>query len=309
MNYHSLINLCNDHIRKHPSEDITAQVLADLCGYSLYHLSSVFRACLGCSVGRFIMEERLRLAAYRIRAGRKITDVALDCGFDTASGFTKAFRRQFGCSPREYRDGIDKISDKMKNMDRHLPQAEDLEGLTHGLIRPEFVKRSSLKVYGYVIPVEDDDINHELRQDEKAAFWSRINFKTLPSYPEGASDYAEVSTWINPDRLTGKMDYFFGYVTSDRRPADGFHEVTLAAGDYAIFRLSYPASGIKDILPTHVRDLWRYIFGEWLTENDSVVFDDSRLCFEKYGAEKVEVCVPVKAKKHSPNSISIGKVL
>lgn len=264
MNYNSLVSKCTEYIKSHMASEITAQELADLCGYSLYHLSSVFRACFGCSIGRYITEEKLRLAAGRIQEGQKITEVAMDVGFDTGSGFTKAFRRQFGCSPKEYR--------------RQHP------------VRPEFVKRSGYKVYGYVIPVEED---HE--QAGKPAFWSQVNFRDLPSYPADAADYAEIGVWINPDALTGKMEYFFGYITSDPRPAEGFRQILLPGGDYVVFRLPYgtgEGSG-PDALPVRIQALWQYIFGDWFSSRQSVLFDEKRLCFEKYGADHVEICVPV----------------
>ena len=265
MNYHALITQCEDYIKKNIASEITAQNLADHCGYSLYHLSSVFRACFGCSVGRYITEERLRLAARMIQDGKKITEVAMESGFDTSSGFTKAFRRQFGCTPREYR--------------RRAP------------VLPEFVKRSALKAYGYVIPVHE-----EQEEAGQAAFWSQIRFRDYPPYPEDASDYAEIGIWINPDKKTGMMDYFFGYVTNDASPAEGFRPISIDAGVYAVFRLAYPPADtdLKQTLPLSIQAMWQFIFQEWLEESISPDFDDSRLCFEKYGSESAEIWVPIK---------------
>ena len=262
MNYKATIGKCTDYIKDHISREITAEELAGLCGYSLYHLSSVFRACFGCSIGRYIQEEKMREAARRLRQGQKITEIAYDIGFDTGSGFTKAFRRQFGVPPREYRS------------------------LT---LQPEFVKRSDLRAYGYVIPVEE---GHS--QAGQAAFWSHVNFKDLPSYPENASDYAEISAWIDPDAKTGKMEYFFGYITSDPNPAEGFRCLSLSGGEYAIFRLEYLDGGISQELLLHIQSVWHYIFEEWFASHPQTNFDDSRLCFEKYGQKEIEICVPVR---------------
>ena len=262
MNYKKVIDDCTSYIKNHISQEITAQELADLCGYSLYHLSSVFRACFGCSIGRYIQEEKMREAARRLRQGQKITDVAYDIGFDTGSGFTKAFRRQFGVAPREYRN------------------------LT---LQPAFVKRSELRAYGYVIPVEE---SHS--QAGQAAFWSNVNFKDLPAYPENASDYAEISTWINPDSKTGKMEYFFGYITSDPNPAEGFRCLNLAKGEYAVFNLEYQKEGVSQDLLLQIQSVWHYIFEEWFASHPRVDFDDSRLCFEKYGQTQMEICVPIR---------------
>lgn len=286
MNYNSLIDQCTNYIKSNLSSEITAQELADQCGYSLYHLSSLFRACFGCSMGRYIHEEKLRLAAARIRQGHRISDVAMDVGFDTGSGFTKAFRRQFGCSPREYRDLLVSPED--------TSSTASLRSAFRNPVPPEFVKRSGLKVFGYMIPVEE---GHE--QAGKAAFWSQVNFRAFPSYPRDASDYAEIGTWINPDVRTGLMDYFFGYITSDPRPAEGFQQLTLAGGDYAVFRLPYvdlssTGQDNQPLLPERIQGLWQYIFEDWFSSQQAVLFDEDRLCFEKYGRDYVEICVPVK---------------
>ena len=271
MDYSSVITQCANYIQDHPADEITAEKLAEYSGYSLYHLSSVFRACMGCSVGRYILEEKLRLAERKVREGEKITDIALEGGFDTNAGFTKAFRKQYGSSPRKYQKKI-----------------------VTSPIQPEYVRRSSLRVYGYVVNVEDD---HE--EAGKGAFWSNINFREYPSYPHDAADYAEVGAWINPDARTGKLEYFFGYVTSDPRPTKGFHEFLIPEGNYALFRLPYPADSQEstssmESLPSRIRELWSYIFSDWFALEKDSDFDDGRLCFEKYGRDCVELYVPLR---------------
>lgn len=285
MNYKSLIDKCTRYIEEHSSQEITAEDLADLCGYSLYHLSSVFRACFGCSIGRYIQEEKMRMAARKLGEGQKISEVAYECGFDTSSGFTKAFRRQYGVSPSEYRNHSMATEEKESATGRN-----PMKDLSHPAlpVRPEFVKRSGFKVYGYVIPVEESHA-----QAGKAGFWSQVDFKEFPSYPEDAADYAEISTWINPDKETGKMEYFFGYVTSDPAPSEGFRTLSLLGGDYVIFRLSYYKEGVSEEFLLHIQSVWHYIFDEWFASHPKITFDDSRLCFEKYGQASMEICVPV----------------
>jgi AraC-like DNA-binding protein len=47
---------------------------------------------------------RLRDAAARLATGNeKVLDIAFDCGFGDVSNFNRAFRAEFGVSPREYR--------------------------------------------------------------------------------------------------------------------------------------------------------------------------------------------------------------
>lgn len=278
MNYLSLIDECNEYIKKNADEEISAARLAQECGYSLYHLSHIFRSCMGCSVGRYIMEEKMRLAAKKLKEGKTVSDVALEGGFDTFSGFTKAFRRHFGHSPREHKNRTD---------------------ISSG---PEFVKRTAIKAFGYIIPVDEDE--HTVN---KAAFWSDVDFANLPAYPEGASDYAEIGAWIDPDDRTGRLDYFFGYVTNDRSPAEGFSAISIPAGDYAVFSMSYRRGGTEegkpdaDNLKERIRELWSHAFEKWMQSCEDVRFNDSGICFEKYGRNDIQIFIPVIYKRNENN--------
>jgi AraC-like DNA-binding protein len=50
------------------------------------------------------LRARLRQAAERLAASRdRVTDIALDVGFDDLSNFMRSFRAEFGVSPRRYR--------------------------------------------------------------------------------------------------------------------------------------------------------------------------------------------------------------
>ncbi len=81
---------------------ITAQELADMAGFSLYHYYHVFEAVTGMSVGRYITHRRLLHAAWDMSRGKDATTAALEYGFDTHAGFYKAFRREFSCPPSRY---------------------------------------------------------------------------------------------------------------------------------------------------------------------------------------------------------------
>ena len=53
---------------------------------------------------QFVLRARLREAATRLATGPgKVLDIALDCGFGDVSNFNRAFRNEFGVSPRAYR--------------------------------------------------------------------------------------------------------------------------------------------------------------------------------------------------------------
>jgi AraC-like DNA-binding protein len=78
--------------------------MAGAAGLSPYHFLRTFQRLTGVTPHQYIVRARLRDAAIRLSArGRKILDIALDSGFGDVSNFNRAFRTEFGLSPREYR--------------------------------------------------------------------------------------------------------------------------------------------------------------------------------------------------------------
>jgi AraC-like DNA-binding protein len=84
-------------------DDVTLEGLRKAAGYSKYHAVRVFREATGKTPFEYIRTLRLTKAAEKLRdSGDKIIDVALQSGFDSHDGFTRAFRRQFEMTPQKY---------------------------------------------------------------------------------------------------------------------------------------------------------------------------------------------------------------
>jgi AraC family transcriptional regulator len=93
------------YIRMHPSEPLQREVLADMAGFSIPHFHRVFTACTGESAASYVRRIRLERAAYKLRVGAvDITAVALAAGYDSHAAFSKAFKKQYGLSPSEFRN-------------------------------------------------------------------------------------------------------------------------------------------------------------------------------------------------------------
>ncbi len=94
-----------EHIESNLQQPLDAAELAEVAGFSLWHFYRVFREVTGKSVGGYIREKRLQKAALRLRSGNEsVVDIALDVGYETHSGFTRAFRARFSASPARYRE-------------------------------------------------------------------------------------------------------------------------------------------------------------------------------------------------------------
>ncbi len=96
-----------DYIENHYREDFTLQDLADQVSLSTSVCLRCFKKTLGESPMQYVKQYRIRKAADLLKTTNLTArDIALDCGFNDVSYFTKSFREAFGTTPREYRHEI-----------------------------------------------------------------------------------------------------------------------------------------------------------------------------------------------------------
>jgi AraC family transcriptional regulator len=88
----------------HTLKDLALGDLAREARLSRYHFLRTFHRLTGLTPHKYVVRARLREAATRMAdEPGKILDIALDCGFADVSTFNRAFRAEFGVSPRAYR--------------------------------------------------------------------------------------------------------------------------------------------------------------------------------------------------------------
>ena len=88
-----------DLIEETLDADITPAELAERSGYSLWHFLHLFTQEVGMPLARYRTRRRIAHAIWHISRGMPVTAAALRWGFDTHSGFFRAFRREYGMSP------------------------------------------------------------------------------------------------------------------------------------------------------------------------------------------------------------------
>ena len=91
-------------IERDADTPLTLRGLACEAGLSPYHFLRTFEGLTGVTPHQYLRRARLRHAAVQLATGdARIVDVAFDCGFGDISSFNRAFRTEFGVSPKRYR--------------------------------------------------------------------------------------------------------------------------------------------------------------------------------------------------------------
>ena len=97
------VRFMQEYIKTHISEDISIDTVAREISYSASYARKIFIKHLGMTPAVYIRRLKLSKSALKLRDENcQILDLAMKMGFGSADGYQRAFRREFGCNPKEY---------------------------------------------------------------------------------------------------------------------------------------------------------------------------------------------------------------
>lgn len=92
-----------EYIDNNYGDNITVKLLAEQMNVSEGHFSRVFRSYTQTSPIRYLLNVRLRKSAGLLEQGEQsISEIALHSGFSDFSYYSKCFKKEYGCTPREW---------------------------------------------------------------------------------------------------------------------------------------------------------------------------------------------------------------
>lgn len=251
----------------------------------------------------YVTWRKLQYALYDLSQGKKVVDVAMEYGFETHGGFTKAFVHWYGFPPSLCHLRLN-VSPPAK-MNVNMLQSKFYGG---NAMNPHIIELTPFSVIGY--PSRHTKANMKNTADTPT-FWNTINLdystiltKLYNAFPK--SKHCEISMCYDVDGNTGNFTYMLGRGIDNSEDLANIQpdmtRVDIAGGLYAIF--STPP--VADSYIQAAQDTWNEIFLHWLPQSE-FEFDETRHDFEYHdqrdhgwyfgGKLQIDICIPIRQRE------------
>ncbi|MEL6989679.1 MAG: GyrI-like domain-containing protein [Bacteroidota bacterium] len=291
VNYIERIDKVINYINAHLDQSFKLEELAKVAHFSPYHFHRIFVAVVGESVNfytnRIRLEKAVRLLKY---SSDSIQTIAYQCGFSSASTFSRSFKDYFSTSPSQFKKT--------------------------GIIENSKIRKELFPMHEYLVPMSLEEKQTTYPVSIKSFPKRNIAYiRVVNSYTEGvvANAYENLVSW------TKEMGYFdnstfFGMSLDDpmTTPKDKYRYEACVSIPKEVSKLRHPIQQM--VLPacnyatTIVRgDIQKvatgthYLFEEWLLNSEyeplhmhgmEIFLDRNQI--HNWEHFELELCIPVK---------------
>src|SRR3989338_3920029 len=279
MDYYSRIQKAVDFIEANLENAFTLTDVSKRAFSSLSYLHRVFYFMTGYTVKEYIRKRRLSQAAVSLHCSKKsIIDIALTTFYDSPESFSRAFKKHYGISPRDFRQQNQEIElfnklDVINTFARQPTPERDFD------LTLKYVIYKSVEISGF-------QTRTTLEGGQQAIDICNFADKVMGSnqlvelFHLEATPVFGVYTNMTDEN---EFDYTIGCLTHQLKQANKklVHHI-LPTSRYDRFTLTRA---------DRIKEAWHYIYGSWFPKNEAVRtkgFD-----FETYGKDSVEIYIPM----------------
>ncbi|MEN6312717.1 MAG: effector binding domain-containing protein [Clostridiaceae bacterium] len=248
MNYYERVQKSIDYIEENLKLELPLEIVASMAYMSIANFYRLFYAFTGHSVKDYIRRRRLNGASVELLEGcSKIIDISLEYQFESPESFSRAFKREFGNNPTDFRK-IGKpiqIFERINLMDnnfllspeeleqypdikiiRELPPIKvayyvgrgynaeyDSQKVLFKWVKDNHLDRKGFRIYGFdnggIGEVHEYETWFAFNEDISRYQNSQVQFKSFPG-----GQYAVMSTRL--EQIESSWDRFRGWLRNSR---------------------------------------------------------------------------------------------
>jgi len=90
------------YIEQNYKDNLTLEELSKVASFSKYHFHRIFKSIANENLSDYIRRVRLQSTTLKFKTNQRITEIALTSGYETNASFSKAFKKHFGITPKEF---------------------------------------------------------------------------------------------------------------------------------------------------------------------------------------------------------------
>jgi AraC family transcriptional regulator len=234
------VNMVLDYIEQRLCEDLDEDAVSKIACCSFQQFQRIFSYIAGVSLTEYIRRRRLSAAAAELRdKGQNIIDTAVRYGYDTHSGFSRAFKMYHGATPTEIIERVKepKLFERMfflspSSAANKTYRMEKGDLKTAGLTHIEFKPFGPYKVIGR-------SIDTKIMSNDIASMWGRFfadgsfqKLLELCKYKNNLTPLPDaVAGVLYNFKEEGRINYLVGVIFSASTEApEGFDSFILPEG-------------------------------------------------------------------------------
>ncbi len=288
------LNQAMVYIEANLENDIDFQKLAQIACCSEYHFRRMFSFLAGMSLGEYIRNRRLTVAASVLRdTDEKVIDVAMRFGYESHDAFTKAFQVLHGITPLQAKK--EKV-----NLQSFLPITFQLNILGGYKMDFRIIEKDAFNLIGVKgrIPLIYNGPNPQI-----AEVWKKLRQEDLLVLMEYSKEEPKgiLNAYANYEDKTSEgtyLDMFVGIVAEmllPERLMKRFDVLPVEASTWAIF------TSVGEH-PKAAQDVWARISDTWFpSSNYEFSGGPEIIWYESYDFSKpdfkTEIWIPIKKRQ------------
>ncbi|MFP8784598.1 AraC family transcriptional regulator [Planococcus plakortidis] len=241
------------YIEAHLEEEIDERELERIAGTSIYHFRRMFSFLSGFTLGEYMRKRRLSNAAADLHAGMSVTEAAFKYSYDSADGFSRAFKEWVGINPSTVQK-----SGMLKSFPKLTFQLTIKGGVE---MEYRIEEKQAFTIIGVKkrVAIQFEGENEEIMTLAKSI--SAEQREEMRSYAD-MEPHQVINASFNFDEgrmdEQGSLDHMIGFLTAKNiEPGNGLDRVEVPALTWAVFTA-------EGEFPRVMQESWGKIVSEWL---------------------------------------------